>query len=91
MMRKFEPEDLTSKTDLRFGATESPNGIHFLVTYATSLFKKSTARKMAEYYLEILNQVLENDDIKLADIMISHDLLTVRASDLRSEEKEFGF
>jgi len=57
--------------DITIYANQSPNSVEMSMVYSTELFKPSTAQKMADHYLEILNQVLENKEIKLKDIRVS--------------------
>lgn len=59
--------------------------------YSTQLFKKATIEKMSERYVDILNQVLDNIDIKLADIKLSHRLLATRSGKQKYEENAFEF
>jgi amino acid adenylation domain-containing protein len=84
-------EDRTCKTDLRFAAVEMADEIHMTLTYSSALFKRSTCEKMAERFVDILNQVVENGDMKLADITLAHSFSMAAASTLMEEEGDFGF
>ena len=77
-----------AKFDLIFAVLESKNSIITTLTYSTALFKKSTAEKMVTRYIEILEQVVEDREIKLKDLAISHDLLVARKD---TPEINFGF
>jgi acyl-CoA synthetase (AMP-forming)/AMP-acid ligase II/acyl carrier protein len=93
---KFSPyrfENFTSKTDLRFGIIEEKDRILVRVTYATALFKRKTCQKLAFRYIEVLEQVLQHNGIKLQDIHIHHDLIPANAETISSGEYEdnFGF
>jgi non-ribosomal peptide synthetase component F len=90
-LKQYEYEEETSKTDLRVGAEEMNGIINMRITYATALFKRSTIEKMAERYIDILNQVLENVDVKLADIRITHKLAMAKSNILQEEKSVFGF
>jgi amino acid adenylation domain-containing protein/non-ribosomal peptide synthase protein (TIGR01720 family) len=57
--------------DITIYAIQTANSLEMSMVYAAELFKSSTAQKMADRYLEILNQVLENKEIKLKDIRVS--------------------
>jgi non-ribosomal peptide synthetase component F len=57
--------------DITIYAVKTANSLEMSMVYAVELFKSSTAQKMADQYLEILNQVLENKEIKLKDIRVS--------------------
>jgi acyl transferase domain-containing protein/acyl carrier protein len=67
-----------SKFDICLYATEVNNEITFDMEYSTALFKEFTIEKMALRYREILEQVVENKEIKLQDIKISSDLASVQ-------------
>jgi amino acid adenylation domain-containing protein len=67
-------ETQNTKFDLSLEAVEKTNGITMILNYSTALFKRSTAEKIIEHYIEILQQVLENRKIKLKDIQLSHKL-----------------
>ncbi|NIM10482.1 MAG: amino acid adenylation domain-containing protein [Candidatus Aminicenantes bacterium] len=78
-----------TKFDLSLEAMEGPNGISMILNYSTALFKRSTAEKMVDHYIEILQQVLENREIKLKDIRLSHKL-SAAPVDINEEETLFG-
>ncbi len=90
-IKPYDFEDRSAKTDLRFGATEIDHTIHMKVTYSIALFKPSTVEKMAERYLNIVEQVLENPQVQLKDINVIHELVTVTATALRDKESDFDF
>ena len=77
-----KPYDLEWKFapfDLSFVGVETPNNtIAISLQYLSALFNRSTVEGMKNHCLEILEQTLENVNIKLADIAISHQLLTVK-------------
>ena len=77
--------------DITIYAWESPAGINLTMLYAGELFKQSTAQKMAEHYLEILNQVLDNRHIILNDIETASDLLQVDDEMLQADDGDFNF
>jgi amino acid adenylation domain-containing protein len=92
-LKPYGYEKQTSKFDLRFAAVETGarDRIAMTVTYSTALFKKETAAKMAERFLQILRQVLDDRDIKLQDIEISHGLTVTRSSAINDYQEEFDF
>ena len=59
--------------------------------YSIELFKRSTAEKISEYYVEILNQVVEDWDIKLKEIEISHNFVTIKSNLHHEDYDEFKF
>jgi amino acid adenylation domain-containing protein len=77
--------------DLTLDVFEEEESILMWWTYATELFKPSAIEKFKKHYLEILEQVLENIDIILKDIKISHQLVTAETNPLQTEQGDFGF
>jgi amino acid adenylation domain-containing protein len=79
------PFDYTKiKYDLSFVAVESKDSIMLELKYATELFKKSTVEKILNRYVEILEQVIENKEIKLKDVKVSHELLVAVPDKIQS-------
>jgi amino acid adenylation domain-containing protein/non-ribosomal peptide synthase protein (TIGR01720 family) len=58
--------------DITIYAIKTTNSVDMLMVYAKELFKPSTAKKMADHYMEILNQVLSNVNIEISTL----DVLT---------------
>lgn len=80
-----------SQFDLIMGATETDGSIFIQLTYSTELFKQETAREMLRRYVEILDQVVADRNIKIKDITLSHGLLTSRSESFSSDQGDFGF
>jgi acyl transferase domain-containing protein len=77
-----------SKFDLTLWANEKGDTLSFYLEYSTELFKKSTMEKFANRFIEIIEQVIMNKDVKLEDIKLSHQLLK---SKLDMPDMDFGF
>jgi acyl carrier protein len=84
-------EKTTAKTELRLRAVETAEGISLKFTYVAALFKKATIEEMATHYIEIINQVVKNNEIKLRDINISDQMAVLVPLALRRDESEFNF
>lgn len=70
---KFKPfhhELGISKFDLTLNAVETSNGIQFEMEYCTKLFKPETIMRMAGHFLNLLEVIGKNSDIRLKDIEI---------------------
>jgi non-ribosomal peptide synthetase component F len=80
-----------SKFDITLYAHEVNDVILFGIEYSTHLFKPSTIEKMAERYLEIIKQVVEDKNIRLKDIVLSHRLYDQKLELPPEESEEFGF
>ena len=89
----FGSKNTITKFDLTLFAFENErdNLIYFALEYATSLFKHSTAVEIAEHYIEIIRQVIENREMKLKEIKISHEVLIPESAEFLDIHKEFGF
>jgi len=70
-------------------ASERANMIFMELQYSTQLYKEATARKMIDHYIEILDQLIEDRNIKLKDITISHELITAVTDTTRDEQDDF--
>jgi fengycin family lipopeptide synthetase D len=87
----YQFEKQTSRFDLFFEATQRQDTIYMRVEYSTRLFKPSTVQNIADNYLEILNQVLEDSEIKINDITISSNLVQVKSTVEQKEYMNFKF
>jgi hypothetical protein len=74
----FGYHNRVSRFDISFFCSEAGDRLLFHVEYCTGLFKKETIERFIIYYKEIVSGVLENNDIKLEDITISHNLLRAK-------------
>ncbi|MCU0287966.1 MAG: condensation domain-containing protein, partial [Acidobacteria bacterium] len=86
---KYEVEN--TKTDLRLGISEKNNEIITTLTYAASLFKRKTVENMLAHYVEIIEQVAADKNIKIGDIKISHHLTTLNSNIFKEDHDEFNF
>jgi non-ribosomal peptide synthetase component F len=77
--------------DLGVNVTESENTYSVKFGYLTALFKHSTIEDMAAHYEEILHQCMENESIKIKDIVISLDLVTSKVEITREDVTDFEF
>ncbi|MCP4214190.1 MAG: amino acid adenylation domain-containing protein, partial [bacterium] len=75
--------------DLILDAEESGAEIRMNLAFAVALFKRKTVERLTERYIEILEQVADNADLKLKDITISHDRLEIKTN--ISLDDDFGF
>jgi amino acid adenylation domain-containing protein len=88
---RYPFENQTVKFDLQLEAIEGGDFINLNFNYPVALFKQSTVETMAGHFVEILDQVMENRNIKLRDIAISHDLITADTNVLQESNASFGF
>ena len=74
-----------------FTAVENYDHIQLEIRYVTSLYKKTRIQKMGKHFVEIIIKVLEDKNIKLKDISLSHSLTTVNKITPLEEEGDFLF
>ena len=70
----YIPDSNTSKFDLSLEITPENSKLNLRFEYATKLFNKDFIEYFSNHYINILKVVLENTDIKIADIeMLSEE------------------
>lgn len=80
-----------SRFDLLIDTVEMDNRIHILLNYSTTLFKRSTAQDILNHYTEILNQMVEDPDLRLKEVNITCDLVAIEPQQILEDEEDFGF
>jgi amino acid adenylation domain-containing protein len=76
----YRVEEKTTQFDIIIHANEVRDGVLFTLRYSTALFRKETIQRFVDNYREITGIVIENKNLKLKDIKISHDLETARVN-----------
>jgi hypothetical protein len=61
--------------------TEDREQLFFVFEYNTDLFLEETIETFVHYFKEIMRLVLEDTEIKLKDINLSHDLLATESNE----------
>ena len=80
-----------SKFDLLLNVSDLSDPIVMYLEYKTKLFKKSTIERIAKHYIEILEQLVENKDLKLKDIKLSTGAVEMKNDRYRQDEGDFDF
>jgi hypothetical protein len=90
---KIKPVDriVLSMFDLYLLSSEVGKEILCAMIYSAKLFKRETIERFIGYFKEIVCSVIKNNEIKLKDIKISHDLGIAAAKVFEQEEDDFGF
>jgi hypothetical protein len=78
----YESENRVSRFDMLLEVFVLSDRLLVNLEYSTQLFKKSSMEMFCNHYKEILQQVVENSEMKLEDITISSDLQEVKSSDV---------
>lgn len=77
----------TAKYDIAFEVVESNDGFKLNIEYSTALFKKETINYMAQHYINILREIVQFADKKIAEIdMLSSDEKNKLINDFKGEE-----
>jgi hypothetical protein len=91
---KFVPhpfDNQISHLDLVLYFLEVDDKIVLTLEYSTALYNAATTQRMLENYVEILQQITENSEIKLIDIRLAHDFMVARSTVWQEDETDFNF
>lgn len=69
-VEKYEIESINSKVDISLEVTEYEDELNLKFEYAKKLFNKETVKRICSHYINILNTIMENRDIKIKDISV---------------------
>ncbi|HLP60533.1 MAG TPA: condensation domain-containing protein, partial [Candidatus Deferrimicrobium sp.] len=89
-LKPYQPRGLKSRFDLVFGANDHGDTLVLGLTYSNELFTPATAREIGTHYIQVLEQVLDNNEIKLADIKLNTKAANAQ-SRLDRDEAQFDF
>ncbi|MCU0285545.1 MAG: amino acid adenylation domain-containing protein [Acidobacteria bacterium] len=80
----------TAKFDLYFDAIVADDTFDIVMKYSTERFLKLTIEKIIKHFVEILEQVTQNRQIKLKDIQVSIELAPIAENRFLEEDEDFG-
>jgi amino acid adenylation domain-containing protein len=81
--------DKTAQVDMYWCGADIGEYFYFTISYNTKLFKENSIQKFLKWFKEIIEQVINDNHVKIGDIKISHDYI-LAASDI-SEDKQENF
>jgi hypothetical protein len=87
-------QNKTAKFEMVLEAEEQEKKINFLLQYAAKLHKKESMKLFCDHYLEIINTVVRNDEVKLMDIELTSFYKSVEIMEDRGQQEdkfEFDF
>jgi amino acid adenylation domain-containing protein len=90
-MERYDSGINFAKFDLHFLAIDLNNSLSLILRYSTELFKRTTAEKIIEHFIEIIEQVVENPGIRIDDIEITIDFMSIKSNTLAIEQGDFNF
>ncbi|MCP4155265.1 MAG: AMP-binding protein, partial [bacterium] len=67
-LKPYPLKSKTAKFDLTIQAFETRQGLSILLEYRTALFHQETIKRMATHFITILQAVVEESNVKLAEI-----------------------
>jgi amino acid adenylation domain-containing protein/non-ribosomal peptide synthase protein (TIGR01720 family) len=85
-----KPYKADAKYDLILTAVESEENLALDLICKAGLFNAETIENFSRYFKDIVSSVLENKEIKLNDIKISHELFDKKL-EVPGEESDFNF
>ncbi|MGE5340373.1 MAG: amino acid adenylation domain-containing protein [Candidatus Omnitrophota bacterium] len=88
-VKPYESNLEFAKFDLTLYAVENKGTINLNFRYSTQLFKHSTIEKLKQYYIEIIGQVVNNIQVKLQDIKVTHQRVTTTSKAHQFDDDEF--
>jgi NAD(P)-dependent dehydrogenase (short-subunit alcohol dehydrogenase family)/acyl carrier protein len=77
--------------ELLLCVSEGEDVLFMCVEFSTELYREETARKISKNFIEILQQIIENQDIPLKNIKISHDLIAAKPDVIQDQQSDFRF
>ncbi|MCP4158300.1 MAG: non-ribosomal peptide synthetase, partial [bacterium] len=78
-----------SHFDLMLHATAAGDVFDVYIEYSKALFKEATIEYFTKYYREIVEQVIENQEIRLDDVKTAHNLLTAKSPDIQEDDEDW--
>jgi acyl transferase domain-containing protein/acyl carrier protein len=84
----YDAGNRVSRFDMLLDAVALKDKIVISLEYSTQLFKKSSVEIICKHFKEILQQVVEDKEMKLENITISSDLKVVKSDHINLD---FGF
>jgi hypothetical protein len=85
----YEFKEKISHFDLMINPAEVGGTINLVIEYNTTLFKKSMIEELAQHYIDILNQVVENKELKLKEIKVAYRILAAKPDALEDDPGEW--
>ena len=77
--------------DLLLDAEKNNDTLRFLLTYSTDLYEKTTIQRTLDHFVRILEQVVDNKNIRLEDIVVPYESLDLKENIFKDEEVNFEF
>lgn len=86
-IKPYDESTVASKMDINV-KVRGEDVIEIIIEYKTKLFKKSTIQRFANYFIEIVEAIIQEPGILLKDIRLTQDLLRIN-QDLSKLDLEF--
>jgi len=89
--KPYKQETKACPFDIIFSVVGADETIRMEAAFSIFLFRRSTIEGMVNHYIHILEQVVNNINIKINEIFISHGLLKAVVETNVEDESEFEF
>ncbi len=90
-VKDYDSDMGITKFDLILAINDGDEALKMRLIYSTALFKRSSVEKLTQRFVEIIEQVVENKDIPLHEIAVTHDLLAAQAVGEIDTRGDFAF
>jgi non-ribosomal peptide synthetase component F len=87
----YRHESEVSQVDIAFYILEFEEEIRVNLMYSTDLFKRETMEGFIAFFRDILSTVADNQEIKLEEIKMSHDMAAAGETVIQDDGDDFGF
>jgi len=67
-LKQYNIRNTISKFELTLNALEKENTLEFRMDYCTKLFNKETIERMSNHYIKVLDNIINNIEIKISEI-----------------------
>lgn len=87
----YEFDYRISRFDMYLFVVDLNGEFRIELEYSTKLFKKSTAERFVNHYVEAIEQIIEHEQIMLQDIVLSSELAEINTNIIESDDGNFDF
>lgn len=83
--------DSSVKIDMYWCGADMDECLYFTISYDTKLFKKKSIEKFVKWFKEVIKQIINDNNVKIENIKISHDYITAKSDISESKQENFQF
>jgi len=83
--------DKTAQVDMYWCGADIGEYFYFTISYNTKLFKEKSIQKFVNWFKEIIEQIINDNHVKIEDIKISHDYILATSEISEDKQENFQF